>query len=132
MNQVNPYAKYQEQNTLTASPGELTLLLYDGCLKALRRGELFINERRNEDAHNELIRAQAILTELRTTLDMRYEVSVGLAALYDYLCGEAARANMNKDASGLPDIITMLGEIRDAWQQAVRENRRGYAAGQEA
>ena len=132
MIQQNPYSKYQELNALTASPGELTLLLYDGCVKALRRGTLFINEQKHEDAHNEMLRAQAILTELQTTLDMQYEVSQGLYAIYDFMHTSVAQANMKKDATALPDIITMLSVIRDAWQQAVRDNRRQVLTEQEA
>jgi len=132
MLQQNPYAKYQEQNTMTASPGGLTLMLYDGCIKALRLGALFLNEKKLEDAHNELIRAQSIITELQTTLDMRYEVSQGLFALYDYMNTVIVQANMRKDAANLPDVVELLSEIREAWQQAVRENRRTGPSAQEA
>ena len=120
----NPYAKYQEQNTMTASPGELVLMLYDGCIKALRRAGLFADEKNFEETNGELIRAQSILAELQTTLDMRYEVSEGLFLLYDYMRSTAAEANVTKDTSALPEVIGLLMELREAWQQAVRENRR--------
>ena len=124
MYQQNPYATYQERNTFTASPGELSLMLYDGCIKALRRGALFLNEKDVEKAHNELVRAQNIIVELQTTLDMQYDVAHGLFALYDYMRAAVTEANMRKDAGQLPDVIGLLSEIRDAWQQAVRSNRR--------
>ena len=128
MQQMSPYAKYQEQNTLTASPGELTLMLYDGCIKALRRGALFIGQQKMEDAHNELIRVQNILAELQSTLDMQYEVSEGLFALYDYMRMAAAGVNTTKNADAIPEIIGLLAEIRDAWQEAIRANRRSSMA----
>jgi len=128
----NPYAKYQEQNTLTATPGELTLMLYDGCIKAFRRAGLFIEQHKNEDAHNELIRAQNILTELQGTLDMDYDVSKNLYALYDYMRMAAAGVNVTKNASAIPEVVGLLTEIRDAWQEAVRINRRSILMEQEA
>jgi flagellar protein FliS len=132
MYQTNPYAAYQERNVMTLSPGELTLMLYDGCAKALRRAALFLKEGGQGDAHNELFRAQDILAELQTTLDMQYEVSQGLFALYEYMRTVAADANVNKNADQLPDVIALIVELRDAWQQAIRSNRRTSLVEQEA
>jgi flagellar protein FliS len=132
MLQNNPYAAYQERNIMTLSPGELTLMLYDGCVKALRRASLFLKEGGREDAHTELLRAQNIIAELQTTLDMQYEVSEGLFALYEYMRSTIADANVTKNADRLPDVIALITELRDAWQQAVRANRRNILVDQEA
>jgi flagellar protein FliS len=132
MYKTNPYAAYQERNVMTLSPGELTLMLYDGSIKALRRASLFLSEGGMVDAHNELLRVQNILAELQTTLDMQYEVSQGLYALYEYMREAVTEANVNKNAANLPDIIALLTELRDAWQQAIRTNRRNTMVDQEA
>ena len=132
MYQPNPYAAYQERNIMTLSPGELTLMLYDGCAKALRRATLFLTEGGMEEAHNELLRAQNILAELQTTLDMQYEISEGLFALYEYMRTTVAEANISKSAASLPDIVALITELRDAWQQAIRVNRRTALVDQEA
>jgi flagellar protein FliS len=132
MIQLNPYAKYQEQNTLTASPGELTLMLFDGCIKFLRRAALFLNEKKMENAHNELIRAQDILAELQSSLDMQYELSQGLFDIYEYIRTSAVEINVSKDAEGIPGLVGLLTELRETWQEAVRINRRGVMLEQEA
>ena len=124
MQQVNPYAQYQEQNVMTASPGELTLMLYDGCVKALRRAVLFVRENNIQDAHSEFVRAQAILTELNSTLDPQYEISQSLAALYDFMIAGIASANVRKDVSEMDGIIELLVDLRDTWQKAVALSRR--------
>lgn len=117
------YGRYQQQSAMTASPGELTLMLYDGCIKFLRQAKLYMEERNIEKSSNACIRAQDIIAELMATLDMRYEVSEGLYNLYDFILRGVTQANLKKDAALLDTPISMLTEIRDTWQQAIKANR---------
>ena len=71
----NGYNQYREQSVLTAGPGELVLMLYDGCLKQIRLARLAINENMAAGRNNALQKSQEIVTELINTLDFEYEVS---------------------------------------------------------
>jgi flagellar protein FliS len=108
---------------MTASPGELTLMLYEGCVKFLKQSRLFLEEKHYDKASNASIRAQDIIAELMATLDMSYEVSNGLYGLYDFILRTVVQSNLKKDVSLLEEPINMMSELRDTWQRAVKLSR---------
>ena len=117
------YGRYQQQSAMTASPGELTLMLYEGCVKFLKQSRLHMEEHHFDKASNSSIRAQDIISELMATLDMSYEISENLYNLYDFILRQIIQSNIKKDVSLLEEPINMMSELRDAWQQAVKLNR---------
>jgi flagellar protein FliS len=117
------YGRYQQQSAMTASPGELTLMLYEGCVKFLKQSRLFMEEHQFDKASNASIRAQDIISELMATLDMSYDISNNLYSLYDFILYQIVQSNIKKNVSLLEEPITMMSELRDTWQQAVRLNR---------
>ncbi|MCL2085146.1 MAG: flagellar export chaperone FliS [Oscillospiraceae bacterium] len=122
-NPAAQYNVYQQQSAMTASPGELTLMLYDGCVKFLKQSKMFMEEHEIEKSSNASIRAQKIITELMATLNPAYEMSDNLYKLYDFILHNIVQSNLKKDASMLDTPIQMMSELRDTWQQAVRINR---------
>ncbi|MDL2273040.1 flagellar export chaperone FliS [Oscillospiraceae bacterium OttesenSCG-928-G22] len=120
----NPYAQYQTQNVMTASPGELTLMLYDGAIKNIRLAAHAMEEKQLERAHECLIKAQAILGELQGSLRGEEELVGQLNALYDFITGELVNANVKKEAGLLNDPLELLLELRETWQEAVLINRK--------
>ncbi len=122
----NPYQQYARSSAMTASPGELTLMLYDGCIKHLRLAKEAVAEHNVEGANAGLLKAQAILEHLTVTLDMRYEISGQLFSLYQYMDTKLREANVKKQPEGIGEVIGLLSELRDTWQQAVRLNRQSY------
>jgi len=122
------YGRYQQQSAMTASPGELTLMLYEGCVKFLKQSRLFLEERRFDKASNASIRAQDIISELMATLDMKYDISKNLYSLYDFILRLVVQSNLKKDSSLLEEPINMMSELRDTWQQAVKLNRQQNSA----
>lgn len=123
MNVLSPYEKYKQQSVMAASPGELTLMLYEGCLKFLRLGKYHIENNHIQEANNNLIKAQRIILELMGTLDMQYSISEQLMSLYVYLNQEITYANIRKDAGSLVNIIDLVGEICNTWQQTIQIDR---------
>lgn len=121
---VNPYQQYQEQSIMTASPGELTLMLYNGCIKFINQAKLFIEQKNIEKANNAIIRAQDIIQELMVTLNMDYEISKNLAALYDYMNRRLIDANISKDTQILEEILDMVTELRDTWIEVIKKTRK--------
>ena len=121
---ANPYQQYQQQSVMTASPGELTLMLYNGCIKFIRQAKLGIEAGDIERANNSIIRCQDILEELMVTLKPEYDISASLSALYDYMYNRLIDANIGKDLSILDEVLEMVTEIRDTWAEAIKINRR--------
>lgn len=124
MSTLNPYQQYQEQSIKTASPGELTLMLYNGCIKFINQAKLFIEQKNIEKANNAIIRAQDIIQELMVTLNMDYEISKNLAALYDYMNRRLIDANISKDTQILEEILDMVTELRDTWIEVIKKTRK--------
>ena len=114
---------YKQQNVMTAAPGELTLMLYDGCVKEVKHMRLYIETGEIEKANDAALQAQAIISELMRTLNMQVEMSKDLYRLYEYILGKLVYANIHKKAEKTDIVLELLAELRDAWQQAVRANR---------
>ena len=81
----NPYQSYQQNSVNTASPGDLTLMLYNGCLKFITLGKKAMETGNIQEKNNNLLKAQNIIHELMVTLNMDVAISKDLLSLYDYL-----------------------------------------------
>lgn len=123
MAMFNPYQQYENQSVMTASPGELTLMLYNGCIKFVKIGIQFIEEQEIERAHNAILRAQAIIDELEITLDMQHEISGSIQKLYDYMGRRLIEANISKDIEILKEVEGLMVELRDTWMEVIKINR---------
>jgi len=119
----NPYQQYHENSIFTARPEELTLMLYNGAIKFLKQAQISIETKEVTKVHNNIIRAQDIIMELRSTLDMKYEISNNLDALYEFMYNMLIQANIHKFDGGLKNInevINFLEELRDTWKEAMK------------
>lgn len=121
----NPYNQYKENNIKTSSPENLTLMLYEGALKFINQGKLFIEEKNIARANETIQRAQDIIQELNITLDMKYEVSHNLRGMYTYILERLVDANIQKDTSILNEVGDMVRELRDTWKEAMLVAKRG-------
>ncbi len=125
MNLGNGYAKYREQSILTAGPGDLVVMLYDGALKQLRIAIAALADdeghpKNPEQASQALIRAQDIICELIQGLDFSYEISNELLDLYDYFNHELIQANIKKDCQLIESIYELIAGLRETWAEAVQ------------
>jgi flagellar protein FliS len=122
---AHPFAKaYQAQSILTASPGQLVLLMYDGALRfmAQARAAFALPEddfTRIQKINTSLVRAQAILAELRANLDFASggEIATNLDRLYDYHLRRLHEANMRKDESAVAEVEGLVRTLRDGWAE---------------
>lgn len=121
----NPYSRYKEQTINTATPEELTLMLYDGCIKFLNIAIIGIDEKNIQLASNNIIKAENIISELRMTLNMDIEISNNLAAIYDYLNERLIEANIKKDKEIVGEVKNFITELRDTWKEAMKLARMG-------
>jgi flagellar protein FliS len=124
MSVSNPYQKYQENAILTASPAELTLMLYNGCLKFIALAKLAIEKKDIEAKHINLTKAQNIITELMVTLNMDYEIAKDMHRLYDYIQRRMIEANIKNDAAILKEVEGLVRNFRDPWKEAMQIAKR--------
>jgi flagellar protein FliS len=119
---------YKAQSVQTASPGKLVLMLFDGCLRfTLAAKKAFDEEeftKRNEDINNNLIRAQNIVTELQSSLDMSVpgDLPGTLFRLYDFVMHKLQQANLKKDPVPIAEAEKIINELRDAWAEMLTQN----------
>ena len=124
MNQ-NTINAYQRNAILTASPAELTLMLYDGAIKFCNIAIMAIEKQDMEKAHVNLKKAQAIITEFRATLDCKYPVWEDFERVYDYIYRCLIDANIHKDEEKLQEALKYIREMRDTWKEVMRLNKAG-------
>lgn len=120
---LNPYAQYKQQGVLTASPTELVVMLYEGCIKQLKLAKMFIGEGSIEAANAAFKRAQDIITELVMGLDFNYDIARELLNIYEFVQRSIIDLNMSKDAEQIDPIVEILDELRLAWVEVVKQMR---------
>ncbi|MFV9510527.1 flagellar export chaperone FliS [Tepidibacillus sp. LV47] len=120
----HPYQTYQQNSVTTASPGELTLMLYNGCLKFIKQAKQAIQEKKIEEKNTNLIKAQNIIRELMVTLNMDYEVAKHMMQMYEYILRRLIEANIKSDIEILNEIEGYVVEFRDTWREVIQINRR--------
>ncbi len=117
-----PYLNVYRQNSVqTASPGQLILMLFDGALRMMNMALKGFEEpdvlRRNETVHFNLIKTQAIIDELKNSLNHAQggDFARNMADPYDFMRGQLRQANVKKDPSPVKVVVGLVGEIRGAW-----------------
>ena len=91
------FAQYNNSKILTASPAELTLMLYDGAIKFCNIAVLAVEQKDVEKAHINITKTERIIDYFRQTLDMNYPVAEDFDRVYAYLSRRLVDANMKKD-----------------------------------
>ena len=119
----NGYAQYNNSKILTASPAELTLMLYDGAIKFANIAVMGMEQNDIQKAHNNIIRVQRIIEEFRNTLDRKYPVAEDFDRIYVYLLKRLYEANVKKDKEIMEDVLTHLRSMRDPWIQVMNANK---------
>lgn len=124
MSVQNAYNAYKQNSFTTASPGELTLMLYNGCLKFLTQSKKAIEVKNYEQKNMYIQKSQAIIAELMTTLNMDLDVSKNMMALYEYMYARLSEANMKMDVAIVEEVEGLVTEFRDTWKQVIQINRK--------
>jgi len=116
-------ATYQGNKINTASPAELTLMLYEGAVKFCNKAIHAIEQKEVEKAHINLVKAENIIMELRCTLDFKYPVAKEFDMVYDYIYGRLVQANLKKDVEIAQEALGYIREMRDTWKEVMRRNQ---------
>lgn len=116
----NKMSAYQRNAILTASPAELTLMLYEGAIKFCNIAKMAIEKGDVQKAHDNIKRAEDIITEFRVTLDRKYPVWEDFERVYDYIYRKLVDANMHKSIEELDEALKYIREMRDTWKEVMR------------
>lgn len=123
MTATNGYAAYANSKIMTASPAELTLMLYDGAIKFCNIAIVAIEKNDIEKAHNNIVKVERIINEFISSLDHKYPVAKDFENVYNYLKRRLHEANMHKDAEVLEEVLKHLRTMRDTWKEVMAINQ---------
>ena len=121
MQTANPWKSYRQITTLTAPPGQITLMLFEGALRSLERslnGFTYTDPAEaNMTIHNNLQHAQKIIQALNGALNMEQggEFASTMRRLYNYFGRRIRESNFRKQPDGVKEVIKHLTMLRDAW-----------------
>ena len=118
-----PQDVYRQQDILTANPIDVIVMLYDALKKNIIIGRKKIAKNDVQGAHDHLMKAQQIVVELVNSLDMAYEISENLLAIYEFVLKTLEEANMKKDESILEPLVEIVGDLREAWNEVSVMNK---------
>lgn len=117
----NGYAQYQNSRIMTASPAELTLMLYEGAIKF---GNIAIVAMENKDpskAHENIVKVEKIIQNFRDTLDKKYPVWEDFEKVYVYLLRRCHEANISKDPEIMQEVVKHIRSMRDNWKEVMKK-----------
>lgn len=127
---VNKFETYQNNAVNTASGGELTMMLYNGCMKFIKQAMKDMEQKNIEKKNEHIQKAQRIIQELMITLDQKVELSKQMLPLYEYMYHRLMEANINNDVSMLEEVLAYVVEFRDVWKEVLLQSRKnGYTQG---
>ncbi len=130
------YARaYRANSILTASPGQLVLMLFDGALNARAIARTACDDpsgdpKRFEVIHTQLVKAQKIIAELQGTLNLEAggDFARTMYQLYDYYDRRLVEANLKKQSAPIAEVERLLGEVRTAWAEMLRDKDKAAPA----
>lgn len=117
---ANPASLYKGTAINTASPADLTLMLYNGAIKFCNLAIMGIEEKDIEKAHNNIVKAQNIIGELKLTLNFKYEISKDFDLVYNIILRKLLMANIHKSVDELNDALNEIREMRDIWIKVMK------------
>lgn len=119
------YNAYAQNKILTASPAELTLMLYEGAIKFCNIAIVAIEKKDYAKANTNIQKAERIIGEFKATLNHKYATAKDFEAVYDYLLERLLQANMKKDTEILEEVLKHLRTMRDTWKELMRITKNG-------
>ena len=117
------YAAYANNKIMTASPAELTLMLYEGAIKFANLAIAGIEEKDIQKAHTNIMKVERIIEEFQATLNHKYPVAKDFDNVYNYLLIRLKEANVKKDKEIMEEVLKHLRTMRVTWKEVMRTGR---------
>jgi len=124
-------AAYQNNSVTTASGPQLTLMLYNGCIKFITHALKAIEEKDFEKKNTNIQKAQNIIQELMLTLDKDVELSSEFLPLYEYIYYQLQQGNIKNDSEHLQEALTFVIDFRDTWKEVMLSQASNYVQGKQ-
>ncbi len=121
MNQQQAYNTYMRNKILTASPGELTLMLYEGSIRFINIAIKAIEDKDLGKAHDNIRKAEDVISELQSTLNYKYAVANDFNNIYVYVKQRLVDGNIGKDIEILEEAATHMRSLRDTWKEVMKK-----------
>lgn len=115
---ANPQDQYRQDYVTTASPVDLIIMLYEGCIKQLKLAKIHMESKELDRVSECCERAEDIILELVRSLNLSIPISENLLELYQFMVDEIVQANLAKDTERLDPVIEMLSSLCEAWNEA--------------
>lgn len=116
----NAYNAYANSKINTATPAQLTLMLYDGAIKFSNIALEAMKYKNYEKTNTYIQKTERIIEEFRSTLDFKYPVAHEFENVYKMLSEKLLFANLKKDTEVLEDVIKHLRTMRNTWEEVMR------------
>lgn len=123
MNASTYQQTYNNAQVMTAPPGELTLMLYNGAIKFLKLAKSAMEARNISESNRNLQRTQDIISELMCTLNMEIEISKNLMALYEFMNHHLIQANIKKEPAMVQEVLELVEDLRNTWVEVIKTTR---------
>ncbi len=117
---MNPAATYGANKINTATPAELTLMLYDGAIKFWNIATAAAENKDYEKANTNIQKARRIIVELKTTLNHKYAVAKDFDTVYDFIFDLMIAASLSKSQEDMDKVMAELRQIRDSWKAVMK------------
>lgn len=114
-------------NVEAASPHRLIQMLFDGALERIANAQGHISRGDIVRKGHDIGRAIAIVEGLRMSLDrsVDHPLTANLDQLYDYICRNLLRANLESNVELLAESAGLLRELKTAWDAIPEGYRHG-------
>lgn len=114
------YNQYANNKIMTASPAQLTLMLYDGAIKFCNLAITGIEQKDKNKAHTNIRKVENIIQEFRSSLNFKYPVAQDFENVYMYIYDRLVEANIHKDKEILEEVLKHLRTMRNTWEEVMK------------
>ncbi|SHL50176.1 flagellar protein FliS [Anaerocolumna jejuensis DSM 15929] len=121
--QFNAATAYQNNKINTATPAELTLMLYEGMIKFCNIAIMALDEENYERVNTNILKTEKILNHLRSTLEYKYPVAKDFENIYQYIYDQLVLANVHKDKELLEEMTEEIRGMRDTWKEVIKSTK---------
>lgn len=119
------FQTYQDNAVNTASGPQLTMMLYNGCIKFIKQSMIDMNEQNYENKNINIQKAQNIVQELMLTLNQELEISKQMLPIYEFVIFQLREANIKNEISYLETALEFVIEFRDTWKDVMKQESKG-------
>ncbi|MCL4423909.1 MAG: flagellar export chaperone FliS [Firmicutes bacterium] len=121
---ISPQQQYLSTQVLTATPGQLVIIVYDEAIKGLKMAKVALSRGQVPEVNRHLQKTQQAVDLLQSSLNYKAgDIAEKLGALYDFIRDHLVTANLKKDSRLVDEALSLLEGLREAWAEIVNRPR---------